>query len=122
MEYNEVEMYIYSINNINFTSNPYKKIIIDKESLDKIKNKTKNPVKKDFYNNIDMYLNKKFSKKEFLDNINKIAYKIDNKVKLNDAEKQYIDDMLTTMDLTAKSDRISDNYLKKNIKELLENQ
>ena len=69
-----------------------------------------------------MYLNKKFSKKEFLDNINKIAYKIDNKVKLNDAEKQYIDDMLTTMDLTAKSDRISDNYLKKNIKELLENQ
>lgn len=115
-------MHIYSINSINFTANPYKKIEINREALDKIKNNTKNPVKKDFYNNIDMYLEKKFSKKQFLDSINQIAYRIDNKVKLNDAEKQYIDDMITTMDLTAKSDSISDSYIKKNIKDLLDNQ
>ena len=112
-------MHIYSINSINFTANPYKKIEINREALNKIKNNTKNPVKKVFYNNIDMYLDKKFSKKQFLDSINQIAYRIDNKVKLNDAEKQYIDDMITTMDLTAKSDSISDSYIKKNIKDLL---
>lgn len=114
-------MHIYSINSINFTANPYKKIEINREALNKIKNNTKNPIKKVFYNNIDMYLDKKFSKKQFLDSINQIAYRIDNKVKLNDAEKQYIDDMITTMDLTAKSDSISDSYIK-NIKDLLENQ
>lgn len=112
-------MYIYAINTMNFTANPYKKI--DIKALNKIKNNTHDNARKDIYKNIDSYLSKKFTKKEFLLNLNKLAQKIDNK-KLNDAERQYLDDMLTTMDLAGKNEKISDKYIIENIKALLKNQ
>lgn len=117
-------MHIYAINSINFTaagSGRIKKI--EKETLDKIRNNSSNKAKKDFYNSIDDYLNKKFTKKEFLSNLNEFARKFDeNKVKLNDAERQYLDDMLTTIDLSGRSTKIPNKYIIDNISELLKNQ
>jgi hypothetical protein len=55
--------------------------------------------------------------------LNKFAHKFDgNKIKLNDAERQYLDDMLTTIDLSGKSTKITDKYIVDNISELLKNQ
>ncbi len=118
-------MHIYAINSINFTASAGGSGIkkIEKEKLGRIRNNSANRAKKDFYNNIDAYLNKKFTKKQFLENLNKFAHKFDgNKIKLNDAERQYLDDMLTTIDLSGKSTKIPDKYIVDNISELLKNQ
>ena len=96
---------------------------MEKETLDRIRHNSSNRTKRDFYDNIDAYLNKKFTKKDFLANLNKFAHKFDeNKIKLNDAERQYLDDMLTTIDLSGKSTKIPDKYIVDNISELLKNQ
>lgn len=118
-------MHIYAINSINFTASAgggkIKKM--EKETLDRIRHNSGNRAKRDFYDNIDAYLNKKFTKKDFLANLNKFAHKFDeNKIRLNDAERQYLDDMLTTIDLSGKSTKIPDKYIVDNISELLKNQ
>ena len=116
-------MHIYATNSVKFTSanriikpqKPYPEII------GKIRNDLNDDTRKSLYNNIDSYLTKKFSKKEFLLALNKLAIDIDNK-KLNIAEKKYINDMLTTMDLSDNFEKIPDKYIVKNIEKLVDNQ
>lgn len=116
-------MHIYATSSIQFTS--ANRIIKPKkqypEIIGKIRNNLNDDTRKGLYSNIDSYLTKKFSKKEFLLALNKLAIDIDNK-KLNTAEKKYLNDMLTTMDLSDNFEKIPDKYIVKNIEKLIDNQ
>lgn len=114
-------MQIYRVNNINFTANKFVKKNIDPKKLSHIRNNADNDIRKGLYNDIDKFVNKQYTKTEYLKSINKLVKKIDNKVALNDAEKQYVGDMITTMDLSSK-EKIPEGYIMENIEELLKNQ
>ena len=64
--------------------------------------------KKIFYDNIDKYLNKEISKKEYMDYIIKNHARFKNNTP---AENIYMNNLLTTLDLTGNPDNISDYYL-----------
>lgn len=117
-------MEIYAINNINFTArnNFTKATKIDTDALKRIRNNADNPIRKDIYKDIDSYVNKKSNKIEYLQRLNTLAHRINKKTKLNNAEKQYLDDMLTTMDLSGKNEKIPDKYILENISDLIKNQ
>ena len=115
-------MYISLINNINFTANKYTKSKpIDPKVLRFIKNNANTDIRQGLYNDIDMFVKKEISKNEYLEKVNTFIKKIDHKTPLNDAEKQYIGDMMATMDMSPK-DKIPEKYIIKNINELLNNQ
>ncbi len=89
-------------------------------------NKLSKPVKKttkdEFYRNIESFLKKDIDKMEYLklfsDIVNKIR-KEKSYMNFTEAEKNYINDILMTMDLTANLDKISNSYITKNMLSLL---
>ena len=78
----------------------------------------KNPVLEDFYTDIDKFMKKSIKKEEYLDNfVSKINKNLYNQ--MNSSEKIYVNDILTTLDLTNSIKDIPDNYLLENMNKLL---
>ena len=74
--------------------------------------------KEDFYNDIEKFIKKEVSKKQylqlFIDKMNNELYS-----QLNNTEKKYVYDMLTTIDLSYNKN-ISDAHLTERMKQLLD--
>ncbi len=116
-------MFIFPISSTNFTS---KNVIqykskFDKKTLEMLKSYTQNKQNTQIYSDIDLFLSGNINKAKYLKKVNLFAQGITNRDVLNDAEKQYIGDMIATMDLFSK-EKIPENYIIDNIKNLLNNQ
>lgn len=79
--------------------------------------------KQTFYEHIDRYLSNKMDKKAYLKNFSKGIDEVQARrggAEFTPVEKKYINDLITTLDLTESLDKISDKYLTDNMKKLLE--
>ena len=110
-------MKVYSIDRINFQANklpPVKTIKTAPETF----------TKEIFYEHIKQYLSNGMNKKEylkkFLSGIDAIQARKGG-AEFTPVEKKYINDLITTLDLTESLDKISDRYLTENMKKLLDN-
>ena len=109
-------MKIYNTYTINFTA-----IKNNKSSVKKMNNLSLNVnsfVQNDIYKDMSSFLQKKITKEEylykFITNFNNEAYK-----KLNNSEKKYVHDILTTIDFAESYKSISDEYLQEKMKRLI---
>lgn len=106
-------MKIYNINSINFSAS---------RKTNNLHSAMVQNSRDEFYTNINGFLNKDYDKKEYLklfsENVNKI--KTNKEANLfSSTEKKYINDLLMTMDLADKLERISDKYLTESMTTLL---
>ena len=99
-------MKIYSINTIPFMAQNKK-------------NNIKSNSVEDFYSHINGYLNRDYDKKEYLKLFQQDVDAL-KKQSVTPIEKKYIDNLLTTMDLTDKPAKISEQYIVNNMKKLLD--
>ena len=100
-------MKIFSINTIPFMAQ------------NKKNNFKPNSVKEDFYSHIKGFLNQNYDKKEYLKLFQQDVDAL-KKQSVTPIEKKYIDNLLTTMDLTDKPAKISEQYIVNNMKKLLD--
>ena len=112
-------MRINAINNTNFTSR--RPIKIDQQILQKIKNNAEEGIRKDLYKDIDVFLSNNSTKQKYLEQVNALAQNPD-KLKLNRAERKYINNLLITMDLAPNPEKVSEEYLVRNIDRLIKSQ
>ncbi len=72
------------------------------------------------YDDAKAFLDKKYTKSQYLDCFVKNLNNNDGKIKFSAEEKKYIDNILIAIDLHGDIRKISDTYLEKLIKDLLE--
>ncbi len=100
-------MKIFSINTVPFMAQ------------NKKNNFKPNSVKEDFYSHIKGFLNQNYDKKEYLKLFQQDVDAL-KKQSVTPIEKKYIDNLLTTLDLTDKPAKISEQYIVNNMKKLLD--
>ena len=104
-------MNIYSISPINFTA---KKPTISNSSF----------TKDEFYKQISDFLNQKTDKEEyfqkFFSSLDKV-YKQGKITEFTPEERKYINNLVSIADMSGNSKIIPDQYLKKNMEELIKN-
>lgn len=115
-------MKIYNSYSINFTAKrSFAKTRIERSDLTKIKKIIKNTknLQRDFYLDIQRYLDNTYAKKDYLKNFIEKFKNNSFYTKYNNVEEKYINNILTTLDLAENPQEISDEYLTRNMLKLL---
>lgn len=108
-------MKIYSVNSAIFTAKKVNNSTMSSRSKSEYS-------KRDFYNDIDGFLNNKFNKESYVE---KFSDGVDNIVrnrttdKYNSAERAYINNLMSVIEMSEGIERIPDKYLRDCMQDLL---
>jgi len=95
--------------NINFYNNR-PKFVYDKSSRTNVQ-KDYDEIISNFYKDIDDYLGRKLNKKKYFINLYNNIKGLENFDKFSEAERQYLDELMITLDDVGGVDNLSDVYL-----------
>lgn len=112
-------MHIFGITSTTFTSGSYQAVSAAQSPKRDMQIAVKS-AKDELYENISGFMNNKYDKNEYIHNFVESVNRIDNFSEFNKIERDYISNLVMTLDSAENYDDIPDGYLKWLMNNLLE--